>query len=212
MRAVLLAALVLASCAAAPAPVADDERALAGKVGFPESVLLEAKRHTAKPVSQLQGLDDDFESVAVQGLALSVPGDKALAALKSLRAALAPQGYLVFRSEAQFGHGPDTLAILKTQDQFDALRTMKTNGANFDIDTDRVVARLGAWHRQYGLDIYGAGLDFVEAHFVRQPPDMRAFAQEVYEFCPDVVDQGAGSVAALAHEMKRENMLYLWWD
>jgi len=41
---------------------------------------------------------------------------------------------------------------------------------------------------------------------------MRAFAEEVYQFCPDVVDQGAGSIDALAEEMKRTNALFLWWD
>lgn len=192
--------------------LSEEERALAIKVGFPEAVLLEAKRHAVEPIIQLNGTDEDFDSVPVNGVAIAVSGDKARGALDALRSALAPQGYFAFRYESHFGYGPDKLAILKTTDQFDALRTMKTNGVNYDIAPAQVIERLLDWHRRYGLAIYGAGMDFIEATFIEQPHDMRAFAEEVYEFCPDVVDQGAESVEALAEEMKRENTLYLWWD
>ena len=57
-----------------------------------------------------------------------------------------------------------------------------------------------------------ADFDFVEAVFVKQPAGMDAFAREVYEFCPDVVEQGVGTVKALADEMRRSGTLYLWWD
>jgi hypothetical protein len=41
---------------------------------------------------------------------------------------------------------------------------------------------------------------------------MLEFAKEVYQFCPDVVDQGTETVEALASERKRTNRVYLWWD
>lgn len=55
-------------------------------------------------------------------------------------------------------------------------------------------------------------LGFDEAVFKKTPADMDAFAREVYEFCPDVVDQGVGTVHALAREMRKTGALYLWWD
>jgi Domain of unknown function (DUF4253) len=58
----------------------------------------------------------------------------------------------------------------------------------------------------------GAGQDWIEAEFASYPEDWLAFANDVYEFCPDVVDQGASDVATLAAEMRRSNTLYLWWD
>ena len=56
----------------------------------------------------------------------------------------------------------------------------------------------------------GAGLDWMEARFVNPPKDFTLFAKEVYDFCPDVVDQGTETVDALAKEMQRTNTLYLW--
>jgi len=73
-------------------------------------------------------------------------------------------------------------------------------------------AQLKTWDSAYGLRFRGVGFDWVEAEFTRQPSDMMSFAKQVYKFCPDVVDQGAGTVEKLAAEMARTNALYLWWD
>lgn len=62
------------------------------------------------------------------------------------------------------------------------------------------------------MEIVGAGGDWIEAEFVNQPKHMQVFAEEVYEFCPDVVDQGTDTVEALAEEMQETNLLFLWWD
>jgi hypothetical protein len=202
----------LLSCSSKPASLSPEERSLAARVGFSEAVLLEARRHAVEPIVQLDGLDEDLEARRVDGVSFAVPSDEAERALATLRPSLARQGYFAFRYESHFGHGPDRLAILKTTDQFDALRTMSTNGVNYGLEPSDVLARLREWHDRYGLAIKGAGGDFVEATFVTHPRDMRRFAEEVYAFCPDVVEQGTETVEALAEEMQRENTLYLWWD
>jgi hypothetical protein len=35
---------------------------------------------------------------------------------------------------------------------------------------------------------------------------------EVYEFCPDVVDQGTDTVEGLESEIKKSGTIFLWWD
>jgi hypothetical protein len=35
-------------------------------------------------------------------------------------------------------------------------------------------------------------------------------AKEAYKVCPDIVEQGANTVEALATEMKRTGRLYFW--
>ena len=80
------------------------------------------------------------------------------------------------------------------------------------IGNAEVIARMRQWENRYSFDIIAVGFDFVEAIFTRPPADMYSFAREVYSFCPDVVDQGTGTVEALADEMRRSNRLFLWWD
>jgi len=42
--------------------------------------------------------------------------------------------------------------------------------------------------------------------------NLKSLSHEMYEFCPDVVDQGAGSVEELERGIKLTNSFYLWWD
>lgn len=111
-----------------------------------------------------------------------------------------------------FGFGPDSIAVLANTDPYVYLQTVRINGINYDIEHADVMQRLKKWDDLYGLRVYGAGMDWLQAEFDTPPRDWAAFAEEVYEFCPDVVDQGTGSVEALATELKKIRDIYLWWD
>jgi hypothetical protein len=47
---------------------------------------------------------------------------------------------------------------------------------------------------------------------LKLPADTQAFARDVYEFCPDIVDQGVGSVEAQEESIRDSGQVYLWWD
>ncbi len=132
-------------------------------------------------------------------------------AVLDLRKQVGP-GYLVFCFEQGFGRGPDQIALMRGTDQFAILRTVGTNGINYDIGPEKVQARVQAWDKRYGLDIVAAGFDWMQADLKRPPANMEAFAKEVYKFCPDVVEQGTNTVKELAKEMKAGRLVYLWWD
>jgi hypothetical protein len=103
------------------------------------------------------------------------------------------------------------LTIVRTDD-LGYLAIVRTAGVNQDVSHDQVVARYKAWDAKYGLVLVGAGQDWLEATFRTPPNDWLAFAKEVAAFCPDVVEQGTGSVEALAKEMSESDSVYLWWD
>jgi hypothetical protein len=44
--------------------------------------------------------------------------------------------------------------------------------------------------------------DGLMVHFRTLPEDLDAFAREVYEFCPDVIDQGFGCYAEMLEAME----------
>jgi len=85
---------------------------------------------------------------------------------------------------------------------------MGTNGWDYDISPKMVIKRIEVWDEQYGRVLVGAGFDWFEAKLQRLPTDIMEFENEVYEFCPDVVEQGTGSVKKLANEMKDGKYLY----
>jgi hypothetical protein len=208
----LIAALAACTKEKAPVSIQPNEASLLSKLGFDESVALELLKAGSGPLSQLTGTNEEFEPYDAQGLTVQVKEKKALEALARLRETLGPAGYMVFIVERNFGYEPDRLAVIKSTDQFDILRIKATNGINYDIENDEVIARLKRWNASYPFDIIAADFDFVEAVFLKPPVNMDTFAREVYKFCPDVVDQGVGTVQALAAEMRKTGTLYLWWD
>jgi hypothetical protein len=194
-----------------PKALSQDEKALAARASIDEE-LVRIARGYGDTFEQLEAMDDNGELHRVEGISFQVPSTKALETTRTLREEFGPRGCLVFWLEMNFGTAPDKIAILKGSDQFDIVKLRRTDGINWDIEHEKVLARLKEWDSRYGLRIMGANQDWVQAEFLRQPTDMLEFAREVYRFCPDVVNQGAESVDALASEMKATNTVYLWWD
>jgi hypothetical protein len=97
------------------------------------------------------------------------------------------------------------------EDQFGIIRQAGTGAPNFDMDTEAIIARLQQWQTLCKFKITAAGHDTVNIKFDTLPADMGAFAEDVYDFCPDLVDQGTGCVREMVEEMDEvpPNMLKL---
>lgn len=94
----------------------------------------------------------------------------------------------------------------------DILEIAQTDAVNYGMVTKDLKAKLALWHKAYGIDIWQAETDTIQLRFIKMPGDLKAFAKEVYKFCPDIVDQGVGSQRALIKAIKEQGGLYLWWD
>jgi uncharacterized protein DUF4253 len=86
---------------------------------------------------------------------------------------------------------------MATDDPFAAVRQAGTGAPNFDIDNTAIIDRLKKWQSLCSFVVKSAEGDRVEIEFTTLPDDMDAFARDLYDFCPDLVDQGTGCV----HEM-----------
>lgn len=92
------------------------------------------------------------------------------------------------------------------QDKFAELRAQQTNGINCGLTTEDVIARLKEWDQKYGLDVLEADPATVVIQLHQLPDDLDAFAQEVYQFCPDTVDQGFGVFEEMYGEADPEEL------
>jgi hypothetical protein len=99
-----------------------------------------------------------------------------------------------------------------TSDPYKLMELAETNGINYDIETKHILEKYKKWESEFGIIPIGIGFDFCECKIKNTNIDFKKLAQEVYEFCPDVVDQGTETVEALEEEMKRTGTIYLWWD
>ncbi|MCJ2187031.1 DUF4253 domain-containing protein [Novosphingobium beihaiensis] len=77
------------------------------------------------------------------------------------------------------------------------------------------VAALRQWHDRFGAELVGMTGDRMDVH-VASPPASRdaalGTAKEIYRYCPDIVDQGTGTLSALAAAMVSGHWWNFWWD
>jgi hypothetical protein len=72
------------------------------------------------------------------------------------------------------------------------LKAKGTNGDNYGVSTEDIITRLQQWDAKYGIETTDIEFDAVTVHFATVPDDTRPLADEIYEFCPDTVDQHFG--------------------
>lgn len=126
--------------------------------------------------------------------------------------------------------------------KFADLYRQGVNGINVDLETDDIVRRVAVWDDRYGVHVVATAHDRLTVQFEHLPEDLIAFANEIADFCPDIIDQGFGTMAefledgdslpddlrqlvdgldpesddfgiqALARWLKQHQAVELWWD
>jgi hypothetical protein len=208
----LIASALLLAGGAATVTLSPQAEELAKSVKFDRQVLIMAKEESGASIYRLIGYDEKNYQIIADGIAVTVPESRTDMVLDSLRRKLTPLKYMAFVVEMNAGIKTDRIGILKGTDQYDILRVMHTDGDDYDISNEDVIERLKDWEKSSPFDIIGADNDWVEIEFKTLPQDLKAFAEEVYDFCPDAVDQGPGSVSGLITEIELTKRLFLWWD
>ena len=87
-------------------------------------------------------------------------------------------------------------------DPFAAVREAGTSAPNYDIDNDAIIERLTKWQALCTFTVEEADGDSIEIKFETLPADMDAFVRDLYDFCPDLVDQGTGCVHEMVEAME----------
>mgnify|MGYP000058812300 CR=1 FL=1 len=104
------------------------------------------------------------------------------------------------------------IAIVRAENQFEVLKRVETQAPNYDISNQKIIDKLKEWDKEVNFKMVVADEDRFEALMLNKPKDLKKFAQEVYEFCPDVIDQGYGSMKDMLKDYKENNYFWLWWD
>lgn len=207
----ILVAIALGGAAQAAEPLTREEARLVSELGF-DAALMQRIKASGTGFERLKALNDNGDEVPAAGLVLLTAPKQGESVVQSLRRGFAGTGYQAWLNDNAYGYRPDKVAILKTRDDYTYLAIAHTDGINWDLTHDQVVARYREWTPKYGLVLTGAGMDWLSARITKPPADWAAFAAEVAKFCPDIVEQGTGDVPSLTREMRESRVLYLWWD
>lgn len=171
------------------------EKRLARAVGFDEVVCQLIKQQCREPLKRLKVFTDEMDVAETNALVVAASRDKAISTVSKLQPKVTPFGYRVFWSEAIDKNGrsqSDGIAALKTTDESEIIRLMRTSGGNYDVSTDDILRRIQKWRSECELEVVGAGGAWVAIRFATLPDRICSFAEEIYDFCPDTVDQGVG--------------------
>lgn len=78
-----------------------------------------------------------------------------------------------------------------------------TNGINYDVETQDIVDRLIDWSNRFRFEVLEVNGATVKLKLDSLPDNLSNFCKEVYEFCPDTIEQGYGCLAEML-EMAEE--------
>lgn len=131
--------------------------------------------------------------------------------LETLQSLFLPRDVFLFEPGAA-SEAPHRLLALPTSDRWQALLAMGTNGVNSGIGPGYLIAWLEQLEKRQPFVLLSVGHDLLAGRFLQPVADPLALAEEMYELCSDIVDQGTGTVEELAEELEASGRLYLWWD
>ena len=98
-------------------------------------------------------------------------------------------------------------------DMFAPLVEAETNGDNYDVSTDDIIARLKKWQTLCSFRIGDVDYNTVTLKFDTLPKDVDAFVQDAYDLCPDLVQMDEDTdLALLKKNLPKTKKLMLWWD
>lgn len=106
------------------------------------------------------------------------------------------------------------LAEIPVKNPWEIFAWLPFGGWNECPDTLELMAMAKHWYEAYGAVPAAMTHDVLEFYLpapVKQE-DALKLAMEQYFFCVDIVDQGVGSVGALADSLIQSTVWYFWWD
>jgi Domain of unknown function (DUF4253) len=147
------------------------------------------------------------------GISVLVPHPSARPLVNSLRKEL-PPGAVAFMGTTQSAEDEEGVEVVvgPGKTKFDCVLLAQTDAPNFNLDTKSLVSTLQRYDRQLDIDIFLAESDALTFAIGKPPKDWQALAEDISKFCPDIVEQGVGSIETLAELIQRTNQVGLWWD
>lgn len=176
-------------------PLTPAEKRLAAAAGLEAGPCELLKRDCGGPLKRLVVFGGKSKPTQADAVAVAVEREQAPILAVKLRPKLLPLGYLAVWTDLYSAKGDssnDAVAILKSTDESAVIRLQGSNGGNYDVSNDDILKKIKSWRGCCELQVIGAGSAWVAIEFASLPKDVCALAEEIYEFCPDSVEQGVG--------------------
>ena len=180
---------------------------------LPETVVDPAVRAVADEFADRNEVSLRVHAQLSALLLFDVPTARGQLLVDQAQAEMIEQGWFLFRFAHDTRRREDVVGLLPTPEKYVVLAYLQTDGLNYNIKTERIINWLERLESENPFVLTEAGLDYVGGRFRQRIGRPDRLAQRMFAFCPDIVDQGVGSVANLEQELAKDSpQLYLWWD
>jgi Domain of unknown function (DUF4253)/Ankyrin repeats (3 copies) len=129
-----------------------------------------------------------------------------------LRERVNRHGFQLVHSRPDSSGGAGTFLLFPTNDKYSVIQAFGTDGGTCNLSTQKIIAWLRKLDKKQPFYLTGCGHDFLAGRFLSPVKNVDKLATAIYRFCPDIVDQGCGTVARLAQELERSQEFVFWWD
>ncbi|OQA19568.1 MAG: hypothetical protein BWY64_00777 [bacterium ADurb.Bin363] len=218
----------------------ESEKTLAKETGIEEDILLILKKENDSELKKLES--PEIYDIKGNKIRESLAGiyfkykdyESSKSLVYNLRKKLAPSGYIPFICEMDFLSNKRNcnIGVFRAKDIFEVINLMETNGINYEVTTEEVIERLKYWEGLCSFQVIGIHPTWLDIDFITLPDDLKSFAEDIYEFCPDTLDQGylgplleedsdwddfdeafdSQTTEDLANFLERNRAIFLWWD
>lgn len=107
------------------------------------------------------------------------------------------------------------IGVIPTSDWTEIPAHLSFGGWNACPSPEWHVAALRYWREKWGARLVALSHDVMELRVEERPKtrdEAITLAREQYDYCSDIVDQGVGDIASLAHYLMASEWWYFWWD
>ncbi|MEV6282523.1 DUF4253 domain-containing protein [Kribbella sp. NPDC051770] len=155
--------------------------------------------------------DDEESAEALDPFGISFPGLAAPGAPTE-----SPEDLAIWLATDEQPLPTSRLLLTKAARTADLLAVVGWNGPlNHSNEIAPLAAVLRSWEDRFGARVVKVGFDTLDVS-VAAPPTSEAHALQVaaehFAFCPDNIDQGAGSLREYAEAIQDANSWSFWWD
>ncbi|WP_462428027.1 DUF4253 domain-containing protein, partial [Fusobacterium varium] len=175
--------------------LSNSEEKILNEIVFDKELVIEVKSLIKSDFKQLPAIDQETGDIKKDKYYNGIYFEKYNDNYIKIKEKLEKNNYRVFLFETNY---PEKhVAIIKGRDKFDILKYRRTDGINYGLGTEDIIDKISEWDKKYEIDIIGCSRDWVLIKLNKLPQNLDEFSKEVYEFCPDIVDQGVGSLENL---------------
>ena len=104
------------------------------------------------------------------------------------------------------------IVVAQVSNQFELIKFVGTEPVNYGLSNDDVIKWFRKKQTEFDFDITIADLSRIEAKLKSNPKSFEKLGTEIYEFCPDVIDQGHSDINELVEYLKSSKHMWFWWD